>query len=448
GFELVRKNASVEQSSRSSLMLSNVTFKKIDGLYCASIKGADLKALVGEYLHLSQSYQTRDLAGSHKQRRLTALKWQANLEQVQLLLLVFPELANSDTRYRINKQQQEIAEALGQLFPQTVTFQLPLENASLTIAGKQESIGEPIPLNEGRYLYDIRAPGLCPMTGDFDLSADEEKIIDLDPDDYRFPTIRISTNHPDKVSVMLEGTELTPGEELILRKCQGTIQARLNFRDGAINEVEQFSFSVKPGKSINEHYTFRTEAERKKLNRLAGSFNQGSRLELKYALGGLPDDYKEFNGDQEFHRMHQIYLAWMQTRSWYRHGPGVMFARGVEQHHSADLYYQLGLQLGDLGNGMPLHIGRYIALVPFIDFQFGFGYHQYVAEDSDDVVNKYQIDEEQEEDDFARDYLVARVGGGVDITFTSALSIQLFAHQALTQEENFTAGAGLTFKLQ
>ncbi|QQD20265.1 hypothetical protein GJQ54_00130 [Oceanospirillaceae bacterium ASx5O] len=445
GINLTSRKESLDQGVSTNLKLKGVEFRREDDGYCAYLKRDDLRAMAVDYHRQAQNYQLKNLPDEVRPRIRTLDQWQQDLEQIRLLGLLFPRDLPRGWEKQLASQQKTLANARAGLYPQGITVRVTGADARLTIAGKPMKSGEPLYLPVGQYQYQVSAPGFCAVTGKVSLDAKEDESIRVDMSRNRLPTLQLTTNKPGQVRLMADGQQLQDGKRLTLQRCDGEVAVALTYHDGSETISRDSRYSLKPGREITDHFRFYSRRELNQLEQLSNQFSRGERLEIKYGYTWLPSEYEDFAG-AEFDGMHQLKINYLQMNTWLRHGPGIMVGRSGDKI-SGDLLYNLGLQFTNMGEGRPLHVLGKVAFVPFVNLQLGVGYHQFGQSDTDISLDTFREQASDEEDDLVRDYLVARVGAGLDISLTRWIGVQLYADKSFTQENSVVVGAGLTLKL-
>lgn len=441
GINLTSRNESLDQGVSTNLKLKGVEFRREDEGYCAYLKRDDLRTMTLDYHRQAQNYQLKNLPDEVRPRIRTLDQWQQDLEQIRLLGLLFPQDLPRGWEKQLASQQKTLANARAGLHPQGITVRVTGADARLTIAGKLMQSGEPLYLPVGQYQYQVSAPGFCDVQGNVSLTHTKDEHIRVDMSRNRLPTLQLTTNKPGQVDIMADGQRLPDGKPLTLSRCDGEVAVALRYEGNS----RDARYSLKPGRAIRDHFRFYSRSELAQLEQLSNQFGSGERLEIKYGYTWLPSEYEKFAG-AEFDGMHQLKINYLHMNQWLRHGPGVMLGRSGDKI-SGDLVYNLGLQFTNMGEGQPLHVLGKVAFVPFVNLQLGVGYHQFGRADSDASLDTFREQASDKEDDFVRDYLVARVGAGLDVSLTRWIGVQLYADKSFTQENSVVVGAGLTLKL-
>ena len=288
--------------------------------------------------------------------------------------------------------------------------------------------------------------GTCTLKGSFTLEPETDRVITINLKEHRFPTLLINSNKASQVTLTIDGKPAALGTVHTIPRCSGELTYTLTYRDGSRTETEGDTITLEPALEESESYTFYSEKEMSKMKALAGSFSSGDRIEILYGYSYLPDDILGY--DDSYTGIQMLQLNYMFNNKWLRHGPGVVYGSSSEADPSYELLYSLAMQLSSFGsNNRPLHIGTWVSIIPFIGIQAGLGTHEYYVESTGESLSNFRKDATEEEDDFVRDHVIARVYGGLDLAFNDFMSIQLYAKKSFTMEENTIVGAGLSLKL-
>ncbi|KZZ44238.1 MAG: hypothetical protein MK185_06875 [Saccharospirillaceae bacterium] len=444
GIDLSSRDDQHEQEVSTTLKLTGVKVERENKQYCAYLNRDDLLQSAKNYYQQSRNYQIKNLPQQVRPRIDTLEQWLQDLEQIRLLGILFASEFPQGWQKKLQRQVKTLTDERSGLHPQAITIRVNNKRSKIYLAGKIIQSGEDRYLPIGDYQYRVTTPGFCEVSGEVTLDSRSDEKVQIDLDDYRLPMMQLGTNKPKQVQLMVDGKRRQAGESFTIERCDGEISVVATFRDGR-TQSEDRSYRLEPGADIEDYFRFYSARDLRDLQQLADQFSSGSRLEIKYGYSYVPDEVETVATD-EFDGLHQTRINYLFMNKWLRHGPGIMVAQ-AKGKYSGDILYNLGLQLTNVGKGQPLHIYGTVAFVPFINMQLGVGYHEYASEDGERFIHNFPEKAEDEDEDFARDFLVARLGGGLDISLSKWVGIQLFADQSFTQEKTAQAGIGLTLKM-
>lgn len=444
GIEMASRNDQLKQQVSTNLKLTDVKVRQENGQFCAYVNKAELLVSAKNYYQQSRNYKISNLPENVRPRIKTLDKWLEDLKQIRLFGILFSSEFPRGWQKTLQRQVKALTDERSGLYPQAIVIRVNNKRSKIYLAGKTIQSGEERYLPVGEYQYRVITPGFCEVSGEVTLDSRSDEKVQIDLDDYRLPVMQLGTNKPKQVQLMVDGKRRKAGESFTIQRCDGDISVVATFRDGR-TQSEDRSYSLKPGADIEDYFRFYSTQDLRDLQQLADQFSSGSRLEIKYGYSYVPDEVETLAG-REFDGLHQARINYLFMNKWLRHGPGIMVAQ-AKGKYSGDILYNLGLQLTNVGKGQPLHIYGKVAFVPFINMQLGVGYHEYASEDSERFIHNFPEKAGDEDEDFARDFLVARLGGGLDISLSKWVGIQLFADKSFTQEKTAQAGIGLTLKM-
>ncbi len=419
---------------------------RLGGCYCASVSKESLFSFTKSLKEKVLAYDLAALPAYEKQKVIKLKEWLDEMRYARSLMSVYPDRFSAREFKAMEQMEKRLLDSREQYHAQFVKIAIIGDKAELRVDGKVVQPDTELFLKPGKHHYEVSSKQSCPAEGEFELLKDTDRILTVDLSTQRYPTILISSNKMAAVTLEIDGKRMAAGTRHTIPRCSGDIRYTLSYRDAGNTQTEGEVVHLKPGLEVEESYTFYSEKEMAEMRKLAGSFADGERIEILYGYSYLPDDILGY--DESYEGIQMVQLNYMHTRKWLRHGYGIAYGTSGEADASYELVYSLAIQLSSIGaNNRPLHLGTWVSIVPFIGLQAGLGSHQYYIDASQSTLKTFRKEATEEEDDFVRDHVIARVYGGVDLAFNAYMSLQLYAKKNFTMEENTIFGAGLSLKL-
>jgi hypothetical protein len=423
----------------TSLSLAGIQIKNKNNKVCASISKDKLKEQTDSMISKVNSFNIYKLPKDSKEahKKLVAII----KEVVQVINLVQALSDEYSTRVieRFQKKRQTFEKKLETIQPQSVMFNLASKDSRIYIDGNNQNykINKKINLRTGDHQYVIKSNKHCDIKGDFKLNKYEDKIINIDVNDFSTPKITIFSDKPLHL-LKLDGKRIKTGEPTYINRCEGSVSYEATYTGGIEKEMKTGSIDLKPKLEKEIELSFISHQEIQNLQKLANSFRTSGRVEVLYSYSMDLDKNRIFN-------THNFNLHYLKTKKLFRYGFGFLYGEknGTEL---TEAFAILGLQFTQYGSrNKPFRIGTSFTYVPFLGVKLGLGYHSYRDGDNT-LIDTYPNEERDGEKDFLRDYVILKPTLGIDFLLNKEFALQVYADYSVYIENRITVGTGLSLK--
>jgi len=417
----------------TNLALKEVTISKKDGEVCATIKKDKLLELTKSLISKVTLYNPSILPKYEKDKVVKINEIISDIKKSIVLYGVFEDKFSKSTLNMLENKLKLFTNLRAKYNSQFAKITIIGDYTKLLIDNKKYKANKEIFLKDSEHKYKIESTKYCPIQGEFKLlkNQDFQKVINLN--NYNLPYIIINANKKD-AKLTINNQPYPLGKKYIAKKCDGSdISYSVKYED----EVKNGTFELNANNSLTKEFTFYSKKEKRKFVELSKSYEDSSRLEIKYGYMAvdIDDDYKDYEN------LHTVQLNYITTRYAFRYGFGALYGKG-DNSKAYELYYNIGLQLANISNDTALHIGS-VVIIPSLTAQIGAGYHKlYKKDDEQNYIDKFDDTDEITWENNG----IAKLNFGIDFLVNKNIGINIFAQKQYTMERAVTFGTGLSLK--
>ncbi|MEA3513574.1 MAG: hypothetical protein U9R37_08220 [Campylobacterota bacterium] len=434
GIELFSKTFTKNSKQTTSLSLKEVKISNEDDKICASISKNTLFTLTQKLIDKTKKYSKKSLPKYEKDKVVKINEILSDLKNSIVLAELFKDKFDDKIIEKLQNKQKLFTNLRKNYHSQFAKITILGNYSSLKVDGKSYKQNQELFLETGNHKFSINSSNHCKVEKEFTLvnSKDFETIINME--DYKFPYMIIDANKKD-ASLTINGTKQPLGTKKVFQKCDGsTVPYSIDFQ----GQKENGTLTLNPNETVEENFTFYSKDELKEFSNLAISYEEPSRIEIRYGYMAvsLNEDYENFED------LNTIQLNYINNYKAFKYGFGALYGTG-EFSSAYELYYNLGLQLTRISENSTLRIGS-VVIIPSLTAQIGVGYHELYNTETESYIDTFKTKETQEEDDFVRDNAILRGNFSLDFIVNKNIGINLFVQQQFTMEESTTFGGGLS----
>jgi hypothetical protein len=322
-----------------------------------------------------------------------------------------------------------IEDMLSKLNPQSLRFDISTPGARVSIGDRQQPLQRKITWPAGQVRYIVTAPGYCALEATAELKPLEDKVVTVELSKRTLPRVSFESNDP-RASLRINGHGWNHGAPYQASTCEGVLAYEATLH-GA--ESLKGTVPLHPGQDEKVSLDFVRPQDREHLARTARAFVDAMALRAAYSIGvPLHSEVKA----TAVHTM-RVDVTWAYHALRYGGGVAYGFAKGDVQAFEA--FGVLALQLTDVGGGQPIHLGRSVALIPYLSVDLGLGYHG--------LTRDVPMAERGDFGGFRDSHLIARGSLGTFLTLNPYFALSFEGSYDLTMEQPlaFMAGAQVHF---
>ena len=422
---------SKEVSIQSNVHLLDVEWSKEEDKVCASQRYAELlNATLARLERVSECEKQLPKGPQQRERVVSAC-----LSDIRFVSEIYPLFWSdmSDSYREIAKsleaQSARLEELGGKIFFQSVRVDVKTEDGTLFIEQVEQPMATQIFVPVGQTLVEIKSGQRCDFSRKVNIKENEQVVVRPDLTEVSFPQVTFEVGQKG-ARLTVDGEIRSPNQVLTFARCEGTLPYKLVLRDG---ESKTGQIELSPG--LNKVVSLRvlTQEERRKLTRLANSFERSGLLTGRYKLA-----YPFSEKLDEKSVINQFDVNYTVGRGAFRYGGGASYGFADNKIHLFEAYGVLGAQLTDFGK-QPLNIAGALAVIPYLSVDLGVGLHGY-----DTNVSKRRSDFGS----FLDSYIIARGHAGTRIAFNEELSFEVDFSHNLTMERELGLNLGVSVRLK
>ncbi len=417
----------------TNLALKEVTISNQNGQVCATIKKDTLLDLTKELIKKVSLYNISILPKYEKDKVIKINDILGDIKKSIVLYGVYQDKFPKNTLKILEDKLKLFTNLRAKYNSQFAKVTVVGDYSDLIIDNKKYKANQEIFLKAGKHKYKVDSKEYCKVEGEFTLenNIDFEKVVNLNK--YNRPYLIINTNKKDAL-LTINNQEFPLGKKYIANKCDGS---DISYSVKYENNVENGILKLEPNNVLKKEFTFYSNYEKKKFVKLSNSYENSSRLEIKYGymIVNLNDDYKDYDN------LHTIQINYIHTKNAFRYGFGAVYGENNSSSKAYELYYNIGLQLANISNDTALHIGS-VVIIPSLTAQIGAGYHKLYKEDGQTYIDKFDDTDEITWDNNG----IAKLNFGIDFLVNQNIGINIFAQKQYTMEKSVTFGTGLSLK--
>ena len=438
GIDFFSKSFSRQSKQTTNLELQNVKISSEKNKVCASVTKDELYDLAIKLIEKIKTYDGLNLPQYEKDKVIAINNILVDINNALSLSDLFKQKIEEKTKELLKEKKIYFTNLRNRYNSQFLKVTIVGEFDKLNIDDKSAKSNEELFLKEGTHKINVDAKGYCPIETSVNIekNKDLQKIINID--DYKLPYMIISSNK-DNANLKIDGKTKELGVKHIFKYCDNSeIPYEISYGE----QKKSGTFSLKPNNSLEDSFAFYSQKELNQFRDLAKSYEDTTRLEIKYGYMGvsLKDQYKDFED------LNTLQINLINSKKAIRYGYGLLYGQG-DLSKAYELYYNLGVQLATFGtDNNALRVGP-VVIVPSITAQVGVGYHKLYKEDETDSSNyksRFNKLNEDENYDFSRDTLILRGNFGIDFIVSEYIGFNIFASKQFTMEESTTFGAGIS----
>ncbi|MEA2017950.1 MAG: hypothetical protein U9N59_05840 [Campylobacterota bacterium] len=434
GFELFSKTFKKNSKQTSNLSLKNVQISNENDKVCATIDKDELFILTKQLITKIDNYNEKSLPKYEKDKVIKLNEILSDIKNCIVLSEVYQNVLEKDTTKNLQQKQKYFLNLRKQYHSQFVKITIIGDFSKLEIDNIKQNHNKELFLKSGNHKFKITSSKYCEIEKEFTLNSSEDFETIINMDEYNFPYIIVDSNKKDAV-LSINNENKILGDKHIFKNCDGT---NIPYWVTYNNQKENGNFTLNPNESLEKSFIFYSNKELSQFNELSKSYEDTTRLEIKYGYMGvsLSDDYEDFEN------INTLQVNLINTTKAFRYGFGAVYGQS-DNSTIYELYYNIGLQLSRLGETSSIRLGP-IVMIPSLTAQIGVGYHELYDTKNELLVDRFPTNEDIEENNFSRDYGVLKTNFGIDFIVNKSIGINIFAQKQFTMEKSTTFGAGLS----
>ena len=434
GIKLFSKTFRKNSKQTTNLSLKEVVISQENNKICAIITKDKLLNLTKQLIKKIDGYSINSLPKYEKEKVIKINTILSDIKNSIVLTELLEDKLENNSIQKLQDKQKYFINLRKQFNSQFVKITILGDIDKLFIDNIEKSQNLELFLKPGNHKLTIKSKNYCEVQKEFILvkSKDYETIIDMNQ--YNFPYIIIDSNKKEAI-LNIDSIQKELGEKHIFKKCDySNIPYSITYE----NQKESGLFALKPNQFFEKKYTFYSNQELSRFKELSKSYEETTRLEIKYGYMGvnLTKDYENYEN------LDTVQLNLIHTIKALRYGIGAVYGQG-ENSTAYELYYNLGFQLTRLLEDSPVRLGP-VVIVPSLTAQIGVGYHELYDTKNKVFVNTFRTVGDPEENDFLRDYGILKANFGIDFIVNKNIGINIFIQKQFTMEKSTTIGAGLS----
>ncbi len=438
GIDFFSKSFLKQSKQTTNLELQNIKITNENNQVCASIDKNELYSVALKLIEKIKNYDNTILPKYEKDKVIAINGILVDIKNALALCDIFKNKFSSETIEILKQKQTDFTNLRNQYNSQFLKVTVVGDYEQLLINGKKADSNKEIFLKEGIHKIDVNSKNHCPIQSTVNIvkNKDIEEIINMD--DYNLPYMIINSNK-NNANLKIDGKTKTLGQKYIFNNCDNT---QIAYEISYGEQKKSGTFLLKPNNYYDDSFTFYSNKELKEFSSLAKSYEDNTRLEIKYGYVAvsLEDEYKDYED------LNAIQVNLITTKKGLRYGYGILYGQG-ELSEVYELYYNLGVQLATFGvNDSALRVGP-VVIIPSLTAQIGVGYHKLYLENEtskDNYIDKFWQGTNDFDYDFARDTLVLKGNFGIDFVISEYIGFNIYAQKQFTMEQSTTFGAGLS----
>jgi len=432
GIDLFSKNFIKSSKQSTNLKLKNLKITTKDNQVCASIEKDKLYEISKQLISKVSNYTKSSLPEYEKDKVIKIGSILTDIKNAIVLADLFHDKFPSSTVEELEDKEKLFVNLRDQYNSQYAKLTVVGKYDKLLIDNKLVDQNKEYFLKSGLHKYEVVSSKHCPIQKEFTLDTNQDFEAVVNMNDYNLPYIIINSNKED-ANFKLNKESKTLGKKYSIKNCDNSeLPYSVTYHD----QIENGILELSANSAVEEDFTFYSQSELNKFIKLAKSYDEGTRVEIKY--GYLPISLLE--GYEDYEDIHTVQLNWINAYKALKYGYGLEYGQ-ADMSKVYEIYYNLGFQLTKISDDTALRIGS-VVIVPSLTAQVGFGKHElYNTVNETFKSDKFNDDEEEK---FADDYVVLKGTFGIDFVLNENIGLNIYFQKQFTMEQSYMFGTGVS----
>ncbi len=273
------------------LFNSKIIYSNEKNKTCAVIKKEIILNVAKQLYHDLEMFNEQSLAKDPKKRYDEISKLLTKIQTTQLLMKPFPkEFTKQDFSY-LSSLYEKLQTIQKSTHPQSLYFKiLNSQNSVVKLDGKIVQANKKLYIPTGEYSYEIKAKNRCSIKGTIELNKFDDEEIEVDFDEYKYPTLLFITDQNPSIAV--NGISIKPNVQTSIPQCEGEVIAIAKYANQSIKE----KIELEPNKNFQFELNFLTPDELKVFNNVqTKKFTTNVNEKISESLTNIASEHLHFS---------------------------------------------------------------------------------------------------------------------------------------------------------
>ena len=424
-FDFFSRSTKSVNIQKTDAYICGQTIIESDGKICSIITAAKSVPCAKNKLQSQlEEYQIGKLPKDEQLKLKKAKEWLAAINSTKPLYagLGYDKFSKRD----LNKLTSIENQLLGVFNQQFVRFNIKGDKVRITLDGNKNIIpNKTFTLKTGSHSFVIESPDSCKIVEDFNLTNKQDKVLEYDLTDYKYPVLTFHTNLSN-VSVAVDGKRANIGETKTFKRCDGEIAYLFTYG----RKVKEGTVRLRPG--LNR--TIKESFPPPEIIKTAQAYKKGNFWQVQFE--NITPTAKSNGID----KLSGLRVGKMTHNNYYRYGYQFIGAVDDKDSYAIEANYTFKLQLTDYDNGTDvLFLGPFV-FIPQVGIEAGLAYHNLDGKET------FESKGDGDWKKFYKSFIVLRPTIGLDVTFNSDFALSVNYGRSLLMNKSNIFSTGLLFR--